>query len=457
MEKRKLNKSKIFVLISILFLTFLIVIYAVRFVHYYKEEHPKTSDGELATYFSNELISLLKDSKNDTGLFYDADKKEYYFKGKVENNYLQYSGRLWRIVSINNENEIKLITDKSQTILNYKNESDYINSYINEWLNASSDIKKSGIFEEGLYKKKDYLTKTQTCIDKISSIEDITCKQINDDYFVGTMSLYEYNRAGGINSYLNTEEFFWTSNVNDEGEAWYIFNKGGVNEEEDKSNIYYGIKATITMKEKLIMTSGKGTEKDPYMIFDEGESNLSNRLIGEYVSFEGYNWRIIDKTETAVKVAMDGFIKDGEEDLIKPFSTKKSETDLSDKTSILYYLNNTFYNSLENKDFIVSGNFNVNAIGLEEIDYKNFEEKNVEAKIGLYSFGEFFISNYNDYFLMNNSSDADEITYSINESGILFGESYKAEKKIRPVLYLDNTLLSLGNYGTKLKPYILGR
>lgn len=457
MEKRKkINKYMIFVFISILLLLFFIVVYTVRFIHYYKEEHPKTN-GQTITYFSDILISFLKDSKDEIGLFYDASQEEYYFKGNVENNYISYSGRLWRIISISKDGKIKMATDKPQTLLNYKNDDIFDNSYINEWLNNNEEVENTGIFLKSLYNPSKFLVKTKSCIDDINDTKNITCNETKTDYLVSLFSLYEYDRSGGIDSFLNTSEYLWTTSEKTTGEAWYIFDKGGVNFEKDKGSKYYGIKPTITLKEKLVINRGRGTLKDPFKILDEFDSELSNRFIGEYVSFENYTWRIIDKAENSVKLAMEGFITIDEKELLKPFSTKKSSADVTDKTSILYYLNNTFYKSLKDNNYIVKGSFNKTSIELNEMDYKAISKSNIEMNVGLYSFGEYFISTYKDYYIINNSTISNDLVYSINSLGVFYGQGYAKSMKIRPVIYLDNKILTLGNNGTINSPYILGR
>lgn len=454
-KRRKLNKNIIFIMLSIIFITFFIVLYGVRFVHYYKLEHPK-SNGHVVTYFSSILTASLKNSTTDTGLFYDTEKEEYYYKGKTNNNYIWYSGFLWRIVSISKDNKIKLITDKSSTILNY-GEEEYDNSYLNHWLNQKEFVDNSGVFDNFLYEKDKYLTLTTICDDKFDDISSLSCDKTSTNNLVSLISLYEYNRAGGINSFMNTEEYLWTINTNTENNPWYIYTTGGVNVESEKSTKFYGVKPVVTLKENLVISSGSGTYEKPYIIADDNDSTLSNRMVGEYISFENYTWRIIEKTDTAVKIAMEGFIKDGENELTKAFSTSKNTADIKDTTSIVYYLNNTFYKSFENKEYVQKGSYNITAVDVRNFDYKIFNTKNIEANVGLVSLTDLFSTNYKDYYLFNSSVDASDLVYLVNETGVLFGEKYSTKKHVRPVLYLDNTLLALGGKGTYNEPYILGR
>lgn len=75
--------------------------------------------GEEAT--DDNFIKSIKELQNSSGLFgaYDwNDKPTYYFRGYVENNYVKFADRLWRIVRINGDGTIRLVLDGS--IGNYK-------------------------------------------------------------------------------------------------------------------------------------------------------------------------------------------------------------------------------------------------------------------------------------------------------------------------------------------------
>ena len=61
-------------------------------IHYYRIENPKIEDVKTLV----ELVTLGKNlTDNGDGLYHENDI--YYYKGKNVNNYLKYSGRLFRI------------------------------------------------------------------------------------------------------------------------------------------------------------------------------------------------------------------------------------------------------------------------------------------------------------------------------------------------------------------------
>lgn len=73
-----------------------------------------TTKENLATYAS------VKDAKTDeitTGLYKieDDDGDSYYFRGNIDNNYVNFAGFSWRIIRINGDKTIRLIYDSSNS------------------------------------------------------------------------------------------------------------------------------------------------------------------------------------------------------------------------------------------------------------------------------------------------------------------------------------------------------
>ena len=124
--RKQMKKDKIFIYTSILFIASLFIIYGCRFIHYYRldKKMPSTSTevsepismyNHLLTYLTNEDIGL----SNNSNLVKNDNNNEYYFEGQVDNNYVYYSGRLWRIVKTDENKNITLITEEVQTLLPY--------------------------------------------------------------------------------------------------------------------------------------------------------------------------------------------------------------------------------------------------------------------------------------------------------------------------------------------------
>ena len=144
--KRVINKQKIFSFISFIFLLICCLWYGGRAIYFYLDSR-KTFENE------DKLLAQTIIDKN-----YDKDnfKKingDYYFYNDAKNNYLTYSNLTFRIIKINKDNEITLISDTPITSLAYGENKTIKNSYITKWLNESTDT-NTGILEKNLNNKE---------------------------------------------------------------------------------------------------------------------------------------------------------------------------------------------------------------------------------------------------------------------------------------------------------------
>jgi len=237
-KKRKINYQKIFNFASAGFIIACCIFYGTRFITLYLENYKEEQIEE------NTLAKKIKES--------DLKKidNEHYFYGDTDNNYVTYSNILWRIIKVNDNNEIKLISDDFVTILAYGEDLEYNDSYINTWLN-SNDSDNTGILENVF--NKNYLVKDAICTDKVNDNKNITCKNKNSDNLIGNLSVYDYINAGGTNSYLNNETYFYLSTTNDNNEIWYVTNEGKVSTTDGKD--IYGVRPTITLKSNVRTTT----------------------------------------------------------------------------------------------------------------------------------------------------------------------------------------------------------
>ena len=134
--KRRLRYDKIFICISVIFLLTLICIYGYRLIHFYKLERSEVNTPTVVENknFYDALISKVSNenddviSAKDNNFKLDDSTNEYYFYGKVNNNYVYYSGRYFRILGIDKDKNIKLITEDVQTSLSYGDEYNFNNS-----------------------------------------------------------------------------------------------------------------------------------------------------------------------------------------------------------------------------------------------------------------------------------------------------------------------------------------
>ncbi len=441
-KKRRLKKwEKIFIISNITFIIMAIGFYAYRLIYFYNDEH--------TVFVAQDLVSVLthKIVYNGEGL-YKVDHDNFYYKGKKINNYLSYAGRLWRIIGIDPDG-IKLITESNQTSLVWGTTNNYETSYAYHWLNKTSNP-SSGIFKSSLGENDIYLNKVNWCTDVIE-LDKITCQQKINDY-VGLITVSEYLKAGGADSYLNNNSYFYTINGAKDNKVWYVFDEGGINNNSYSNDTYYsfGIRPSIYLKNSVVYYDGDGSIDKPYKIVEDTSKILLFKYPGEYIKYSNYKWRILEQSERFTKLIMDGYILDNNKD---NYRTIFSSTNALYKTSsINNYLNNSFYNSLEDKEILQKCDYYIGSYS--NYNYKNIYNNKINTYIGIPTINDLFINDYDKYWLASNLSDTKLLVYTATKNGV-YADIISNINYIRPIICLDNNLnISSGN-GSTNNPYIL--
>ena len=441
-KKKKLKISK-FVLINIVVLGLFCLFYGYRLIHFYRIENPRIKKNE--TLYK--LVTMKKNLVTIGDGLYKEDNN-YIYKGKNVDNYVKYSGRIWRIVKTI-DNNIKLISSDLDTSLVWGVNTNYTDSLIRNYLNNESTIKS---YYESLA-NKEILVDTETCIDNYNE-GDYSCNEKVKDK-VGLISIYEYQNAGGLNSYLNIGKYFWTSNVDDQNNSWYVYKGGTLNNNSNTGKTYfvYGVRPTITVKGDTKVLKGKGTIEEPFDIdIDNGNSILNSKYVGEYIKYSDYIWRIIETDENYVKVVLNGVIEKDNEKLEMPFGNS-NYMDMNNKVGS--YLNNDFYNTL-NKESIIKHEFNLGRYDKTyKYDYTKVTEYKESLYIGLLQMGELFVNDFDNCFMMARTITSDKTIYQVLPEGKIYAGSLSDERYLRPAMYLKPDLSVTGK-GTIDDPYMIG-
>lgn len=417
-----MKKRIIFNIFSIIFLLTLVIFYGYRLFYYYMLEH-KTYENK-TVYLYEKLIDNKGIVGTDKGLI--AKDNTYIYTSKSDDNYLYYAGRMWRIISIDEHNDIKLITEQPQTLLTWNSDVAFNESDINKWLNKS-DIEYSGIFE-----------------DSLKDVASTLMKQNN--LSVSLLTKEEYSLLEQNNYLVN--EPFWI--IGDDELPLYVDSKGNINNEIENTD-FYGVRPVIVLPSVILYLSGSGTLNDPYIIDDSKIELLKQAYVGEYVNYSGYTWRIISSNDEKTKLALNDTIENTNE-----FSKYDNEFYL--KEGIGLYLNTDFYESLQNNDYIVTNDYYNGTYTLNnEYSYINTFSSSVEANIGLYSLGEFFINEIENTYTLTPYLNTKKTVYTINSNNKIYADLISAIYNIRPVLYVDSELFVIDGDGTKEKPYEIGR
>lgn len=426
--KRVIKKEKIFRFCSVIFLSSLFIFFSFRLVYNYMKEQNANSlidNGMLSTKIINNL-------KKENYLYND---NKYILKNLVENNYVSYSGILWRIVSVD-DGKIKLVSDENVTVLPFG--KNYDESNVIKWLNST--------FKSNLTQPDLFITEFDSCVNNVDKIEKSDCN--NSKNYVSLLSMNDYIDAGANNSYLNNNTYFWLSALNG-SEPWYVFDNGGL--KTDSNNHIYGVRPVIVLND-IEYIYGNGTKSSPYIISNEPVDTLSEIELGSYIDYSGYTWKVVSKDETSVKVVLSTPLKLNDEEIKKIYSKKYNYYNLNDSTGIAYYLNHTFYNTLKDKKYLKKGDFYIGKF--DTYDLEELYNEKVNAYVGLLTVGDIFVTQNIDMYLLSSVTDDNTIPI-LNKNNSLFYNFISYESGIKPVIYLDNKVEVKGGMGDENYPFEL--
>jgi prepilin-type N-terminal cleavage/methylation domain-containing protein len=379
------------------------------------------------------------------------------YSGATPSNYVWYSGKLWRIIKVytdeDNQTKIKMITQDPIAMLGYGPNNNFDTSYVKKWLNEN--------FYNSL-NKKEYILTSNFCVG--NETNECSIKSSNK---VGLLTYNEFKNGATTpssyttNNYLYINSTQWLMTPYSLSSTWTNKVSGlGVSISAFGSPVYYAVRPVVNLVGTAILDktnypSMNGTSANPYRI--EGDSKasantkLNSRYAGEYVSYGGYTWRIVEAKggDNNTKLIMTSTIS-------QPFDSSPTDGlfNPSKSTNIGYYLNNTFYNSLTNKTWIEDSTW---YRGTHNIDYRLLKTNPITAKVGLILPGEMFSSN--DITLTNSSWDMRAGTttdnYVISTSGNSTTLTSTTSGNVRPVISLTSTITITSGEGTSASPYVI--
>lgn len=428
-KRRKINYQKIFNLVSFMFILACILFYGTRFIKLYLENNKKEEVKVLADNIKDNNEENLKNINGD-----------YYFKGQEVNNYIKYSNILFRIIKINKDNTITLVSDKPITSLAKGNNTDYINN----WLN-SQDKDNTGILETNLNNTNKYLTYTNACNDQIDNTKNITCKSTLKDTLITLPSLYDYINTGDTNSFMNNETYYYLLNTNKDNKTWYINDNGGVTT-SDNTDIL-GIKPVITLKSTNKLINGDGTKDNPYTFEDE------QSMLGSYVKLDNDIWRVYSIEDDNLKLSLDTYLKINNEEITYKYSDNGYYHNDAKQNTLAYYLNKNYLSKLTYNSNILESNY-ANGIynNTTNYDYTKVLSKTIPTKVATLSIGNIIINPDNtDYYLSTGLDTNSSLVYVMTNDFKLYTKTSTSKLKIIPVITINKNLLTSGD-GTQNNP-----
>ncbi|MBQ9181765.1 MAG: hypothetical protein IJ134_03940 [Bacilli bacterium] len=240
-------------------------------------------------YKTRSLGSIITDQSNvvesGDGLYKYNDG--YVFRGEYVNNYVSFADSVWRIISIDNAGNIRMINEKEENTYNtwddryniHENRSVGINNY------DLSRIKKSleEIYDEYDKEEKRHIIKQNVCVqgksESDSSINThFSCSSVVSNQYVGVISISDFALASidsnctsiysdSCSNYNYLYPFIsnmWTSTPysGNSYQAYYVDSYVDVSNAENMKRIYQ----VISISGKEIYKSGAGTLDNPYKL-----------------------------------------------------------------------------------------------------------------------------------------------------------------------------------------------
>ena len=361
-----------------------------------------TSTGTVSEVIEDDIMSRLN---------YE-DTEQTFVTGSNPYNYIWYSGKLWRVVSIDpSDNSVKLVTKWNISVISYNNDSSaFDGSYMEDWLN---DTSVDGFLynlrsPENFIKMDSKWNATEMSnVSKPPSEEDDGT--IVEDA-VGLLNAYEYQRSydgtTDRNGYLGNALNWWTLTPYNSSMIYYITHNDTMNSIQ-YSNAYYGVRPSINLKPEIKIISGDGSEDNPYRLMGDNDTNLegvklNTRYSGEYLTFgigENSLYRIVShETEGLTKITSADSLKEN-----NSFKT-------------LSFGDSVYYSSANTIGSFLNGEYLTNHVGN---NYSNMIEDNTTWYIGTVGSGTSYkLSKYT-----NTTSNITTSNVAVAKVGLLrYGE-----------------------------------
>jgi hypothetical protein len=230
-----------------------------------------------------------------------TDEFEYVFRGEDVNNYVLIDDNYWRIIAIDNQDNMLLLFDsRSQKSFAWDDkyneiEKKYfgVNTYYDNGLESTAYSTIQDFYEGKVKilnnaplsdKIKNVLTPFTICVGKRSEEDSSTdgsteCKETLDDQYMSLLPAYYFMSASldskctsvtskscGNFNYLSGSSYHWWLLTADtaNSHAAYIVSEKNItsNNCHNKANI----KPTFMLGSRVLYAEGKGTEDEPYKI-----------------------------------------------------------------------------------------------------------------------------------------------------------------------------------------------
>ena len=426
-----------------------------------------------------QVSTALLDNIPEENLYDDGT--DTFITGEDPNNYIWYSGKLWRAVSVNNEAKTtKLVTQWNISSISYNeiNNSSFEGSYMEDWLNDTTVDGFLGNLRD--YENFIVTDAKWNATEDATSLGSITRPSDSGTVVtdaVGLLNMYEYQSSnkGGINGYLNNGLYWWTLTPNSSTTLVSISPTGETI--TDLSHYADGIRPSINLRSDVKIVSGSGTENDPYRLLGDSDTNLSGtklntRYSGEYIRFgTGDNnlYRIVShETPELTKIVNSEPLKENGEFINLSLNPNEVKDFINNVFISDYFEDGQFSMISENTVWYWSSVSDGESYKLAKYKNTNGDELISNTSIdtiGLLRLGELMTGQFNRYTSRENvntgltskywlnTMEGDKNKYVQDKGGL--GIAASGDSGLKLAFNLKSNVIITGGDGTKNNPFIL--
>ena len=384
----------------------------------------------------------------------NTDKTNYY-KGSNTDNYLKIDGITFKIVGINSDKTVKVVSNEALANIDYNSVDEWLNNYFYEKLSDTA---------------KNYIVKSKWCNSTVSDSKANTkCNDYTKSQFVGLLAIEDYNKSYDENnvSNLNNNVAVWTYNRKNNQEAWINSYYDGVTRDfsEYKNasrKTIVGVKPALNIKADSIIVDGTGSNIDPYILKEnkttlKAGSKISDAVTGSYINYSGYNFRVISKeSDGTVKVIMLESLKTQNANFYSEFDNTEGLYNPNKKANIGYKINNKL------TEYIKTNYFDSKTINIKNytnlVSYTNkAASKEYKAKLSLASLFDLYSAHIESGVSTwyQESSKKENYINSPTIGVVAIKFSKDEVNGVKLVGYLNKNVVVKSGNGTENKPYTL--
>ena len=387
------------------------------------------------------------------------DKKDYY-KGSNPANFVRLSGMLFRVIGVDGNN-VRIVADEDIANVNYSGISPWLEDYFMKHINENA---------------KKLLVKNKYCNMKVTNenLNATECTSFTDSRYSYIPSIVDVNltKDDKSTSFMKPETLSWLANEKDDKTAYttrnvFFGNEAGSDFYADSKTQNYGVRPVLTIKGDTLIKSGNGTSTSPYTFGEtktgKTDEAINTRYSGEYISYGGMLWRIIEVNEdgTTKVVSIENIKKDGVniKTNYKKVKSDKKIYNPTQKNNVGYYINNKVSEYIDTSYFV---NKEIKVpVYKKEIQYgKHKTTEKYKVKLSAPNMYEMFsasaksASRTRSYWLLN-SSEEPYYKALVTDAGVVITENVGDfdEYGIRVVANLKKSVSIKKGKGTKDSPY----